>query len=168
MGLNWKQFELGVLRPVLKDASAAMSRPEQAVLLVGETIWHESDKLRALGQYPRDPDAVFGPGMGPCSMEGPTWDWLVADFISKDVQLEKVFKRWCTSGRPSHDEFSWNLALNVLGCRLRYWANPAPMPMEADIEQRSHLWFAIYNGSGVESRRLRYCQDAEVIPWEVA
>ena len=168
MGLNWKQFELGVLRPVLLDADEMMPCPEHVVKLVGETIWHESDKLTALGQYPRDPTAVFGPGMGPCSMEAPTWEWLRTALLDRKSDFRLLFEAWCISGSPEHEEFSWNLALNVLGCRLRYFIDANTLDGGKDIEGRSHLWFAIYNGSGVEARRLRYCQDAEAIPWEVA
>lgn len=149
MGLNFRQFELGVLRPALAG------EPEVAVRLVGETIWHESDRLQALGQYPRDPVDVFGPGLGICSMERSTWNWLKdKDRIRGTLALRQ------------YEELAWDLRLNVIACRLRYLVNPLSLPkLEDGVEARSVYWFRIYNASGVIERRIKYIDDARAIPW---
>lgn len=171
--MNFQQFEAIILRPVLADWEHCLHR-SQAIELVGETIWHESDQLRALAQYPRDGVSLrrpFSAGLGPASMEKLTWNWLLQDYVKKDCELSLLFDRWCKTGVPAWEEFGWNLALNVLGCRLRYWASPKELPnfplasKEAQIQARSHAWFTIYNGSGVEERRLKYIEDAKKIPW---
>ena len=163
MSLNWKQFELGILRPVLRDLAPTIASPEVAVRLVGETIWHESDRLQALGQYPRG-DGPFGPGLGLCSMERSTWEWLEKDFLNRREELLLAFRRATGSMVCAYPEFAWNLALNVAGCRLRYFAFSAPLPAD-NLEARSRYWFIIYNTSGVEERRLKYIEDAKQIPW---
>lgn len=173
MGLNWRQFELGVLRPALAKLEPSIASPEVAVRLVGETIWHESDRLQALGQYPRDAardrGASFGPGLGICSMERPTWDWLVKDYILRRSDLEIVFRQatglFVVYEGAAYEHFAWNLALNVAACRLRYFVDRRPLPGISDWISRSELWFQIYNGSGVDERRLKYVEDAQVIPW---
>jgi len=128
MSLNWRQFELGVLRSTLTDLDDVMPAPEVAIKLVGETLWHESDRLRALGQYPRrDLDdasvapgslPVFGPGLGIASIERPTWDWMK----TKDYGMLELL---------SYEDLAWDLRLNVIACRLRYFLDPmarASMP----------------------------------------
>jgi len=171
MSLNWNQFEHGVLRVVLtgpfgweRQVGKSLAGPEAAVRLVGETIWHESDQLKALGQY--SVDLTFGPGLGPCSMERATWDWLVRDHIQQKVKLLNFFQRWSIGDPSNYDQFAYNLALNVAACRLRYWVDPRLMPANTfDIEGRSKYWFSVYNASGVESRRAKYVKDAKLIPW---
>ena len=171
MSLNWNQFEHGVLRVVLtgpfgweRQVGKSLVGAEAAVRLVGETIWHESDQLKALGQY--SVDLTFGPGLGPCSMERPTWDWLVRDHIQQKVKLRDFFQRWSIGDPGNYDQFAYNLALNVAACRLRYWVDSRMMPGNTfDIESRSKYWFAVYNASGVEARRHKYIKDAKLIAW---
>lgn len=157
MGLNWRQFELGVLRPTLEG------EPEVAIKLVGETIWHESDRLQALGQYANPVDdmgqravEVFGPGLGIASIELATWDWMLS------IPRQDKFGR-AIAGR-NYVELTWDLRLNVLACRFRYKLNKLPLP-EDSVLQRSFYWLEIYNGSSVNARRIKYLQDALDIPW---
>jgi len=148
---------------------ATPPEPEVAVKLVGETIWHESDRLQALGQYPREgvtEAKPFGPGLGPASMEEPTWQWLLADFVKKKPDIALAFSAYCTIPVPPYQEFAWNLALNVLGCRLRYYADRRVLPkLVGGVEARAAYWAIIYNGSGVAERRIKYERDAYAIPW---
>jgi len=156
MSLNWRQFELGVLRPTLAG------EPEVAIKLVGETIWHESDRLQALGQYvaidPNNPMlSPFGPGLGIASIEEPTWDWMV-----------KESERWVNTkfylGYRDYEDLAWDLRLNVLACRIRYKLDRRPLPADT-LEARADYWFRVYNASGVESRKAKYIADAKLIPW---
>lgn len=165
MSINWKQFELGVLRPTALKLHPFVRFDELPIRLVGETIWHESDKLQALGQYPRGgvtAEQPFGPGLGPASIEEPTWDWLhgIYRLLGRELGMgDRVFH---------YDELAWNLALNVAGCRLRYFVDRRLLPtMESGVVGRSHYWFDVYNASGVESRRLKYIEDAGKIEWEI-
>ena len=151
MGLNWKQFELGVLRPTLRDMLIPQS--EVAVRLVGETLWHESDQLRALGQYPRTgitASEPFGPGLGIASIERPTWDWMKG--------LGGISTRY-------YEELVYDLCLNVIACRYRYFFDPLPLPKLADgIDARATYWLMVYNRGQVD-RRPDYIANAKTIPW---
>ncbi len=156
MSLNWKQFELGVLRPTLREAS--MPSPEVAVRLVGETLWHESNRLRALGQYPAGTAGIterdlFGPGLGIASIERPTWDWMQQN--DNQVLIPDRY----------YQELAWDLRLNVLACRLRYFLDPLPLPkLEDGIEARATYWWKIYNRGQVD-RRPEYIANAKAILW---
>lgn len=163
MGLSWKQFEYGVLRPTLAKMSPIIPSPEVAVRLVGETIYHESDRLQALGQYPRGgitAEEPFGPGLGPASIEEPTWDWLhgIYRLLGRELGMgDREFR---------YDELAWNLSLNVAGCRLRYFVDRRALPTpDSGIEGRARYWFLVYNASGVDSRRVKYISDAKRITW---
>jgi len=162
MSLDWQQFELGVLRPTearLSD-TCELDCPEVSILLVGETIWHESDRLRALGQYPRDLLDVFGPGLGISSFERSTWNWLYPLYRSFAAQLGHGDRS------VQYEELAWNLALNVIACRLRYYVSRHKLPDLADgVVARAEYWFKVYNASGVESRKAKYVRDAVAIPW---
>lgn len=166
MGLNWRQFELGVLRPTLAEVASVMPAPEVAVKLVGETIWHESDRLRALGQYPRfhpDIPAIahpdpFGPGLGIASIEEPTWDWMA----STDAWMR--LKGW-TGWR--YEQLAYDLRLNVIACRLRYFLDQRALPrLEDGMDARATYWWKVYNGGQVD-RRPDYIRNAQTIPWSV-
>lgn len=156
MGLNWRQFELGVLRPALQG------EPAIALKLVGETIWHESDRLRALGQYTTD-ITTFGPGLGIASIEKRTWNWM---------QREADGKRWMSYIpaigilNASYTDLVHDLRLNVWACRFRYKLDPSALPNDT-IEDRANYWRWIYNGGTVD-RSERYIGNAEVIPWSTS
>lgn len=161
--MNWKQFEHGVLRPTLTKMSPIIPSPEVAVRLVGETIYHESDRMQALGQYPRGgvtAEEPFGPGLGPASIEEPTWDWLhgIYRLLGRELGMgDREFR---------YNELAWNLALNVAGCRLRYFVDRRALPTpDSGIEGRARYWFLVYNASGVDSRRVKYIADAKRITW---
>ena len=171
LGLNWKQFEHGVLRPTLGKLASVVESGEVAVLLVGETLWHESDQLRALGQYPRG-KGVFGPGLGLGSMEWKTWEWMVEHPLARKPRvLEALGKATGVQVEKLEDygwsHFAWNLALAVAGTRLRYWVDARPLPgVEGGLDARAEAWFTIYNGSGRVERKGKFVKDARVIPWE--
>ncbi|MGH9876364.1 MAG: hypothetical protein ACRD5H_01895 [Nitrososphaerales archaeon] len=148
MSLNWRQFEHGVLRPALPTAT------EQAIKLVGETIWHESDRLRALGQYPQESRGlIFGPGLGIASIEESTWDWMQQTTQAVNIQ-----------GR-SYEELAWDLRLNVQACRLRYRLDPQRLPIEDTIKARADYWQLIYY-AGIEDKRKLYIDNARLIRWK--
>jgi len=173
MSLNWRQFELGVLRPTLTELAAVMPAPEVAVRLVGETLWHESDRLRALGQYPRRnlDDAsvapgslpVFGPGLGIASIERPTWDWMAE---THDHIL----------GYRAYAALAYDLRLNVVACRLRYFLDPMALPLRGigddgkpidpddDIKARATYWWKVYNRGQID-RRPDYFANVIGMPW---
>ena len=173
MSLNWRQFELGVLRPTLEG------EPEVAIKLVGETIWHESDRLQALGQYPRFPAGIvaddnvpFGAGLGIASIEEPTWDWMDGQYKAPWHIYEK-YK--AVDGGVVHEyerridgiEYKHlvdRLALNVLACRFRYKLDKRPLPKDMLID-RAEYWLSVYNGSGVRERLAQYMGNALDIPW---
>jgi hypothetical protein len=164
MGLNWKQFEFGVLRPTAAKLHPIVRFDEVPIRLVGETIWHESDRLQALGQYPRGgvtAERPFGPGLGLASIEQPTWDWLygIHRLLGRELGMgDRDFR---------YDELAWNLALNVVGCRLRYFVDRRALPTtESGIEGRARYWFLVYNASGVDSRRVKYIADAKQLTWK--
>lgn len=150
MSLNWRQFELGVLLPVLDDMDATGS--EVAIKLVGETIWHESDRLRALGQYSTGKN-VFGPGLGIANIERPTWEWMLKSRIGGSYLLN-----------AEYEELAWDLRLNVIACRVRYLLDSKPLPKN-NLEARAMYWFKVYNASGVEERLEKFKKDAATIPW---
>ena len=151
MSLNFRQFELGVLRPALRES--IVPNPEVAVRLVGETLWHESDRLRALGQYPAGgiiDDIPFGPGLGIASIERPTWDWMKG--------LGGISTR-------HYEELAYDLRLNVIACRYRYFLDPLPLPkLEDGIDARATYWWKVYNRGQVD-RRPDYIANAKAIPW---
>lgn len=158
MGLNFKQFYSGVVTPTLRAIDDAIPFSESAELLVTETIWHESDRLQALGQYPRGgitSTQPFGPGLGVASIEKPTWLWMCGTPIGQFVGLDAY-------GYP---ELAWDLRLNVVACRLRYFIDQRPLPtLEHGIEARATFWWQVYNGGQVD-RRPDYIRNAKAIPW---
>lgn len=168
MSLNWRQFELGILRPTLAEVASVMPAPEVAVKLVGETIWHESDRLRALGQYPRfhpDIPAIahpdpFGPGLGIASIEEPTWNWMKERAEGWGWPLSIV-------EGSDYSELAYDLRLNVIACRLRYFLDQRALPrLEDGIDARATYWWTVYNGGQVD-RRPDYTRNAQAIPWSV-
>ena len=165
MSLNWKQFEFGVLRPTLAEVASIMPAPEVAVRLVGETIWHESDRLQALGQYPRGGVTLaepFGPGLGIASIEEPTWDWMKERAEGWGWPLSIV-------EGSDYSELGYDLRLNVVACRLRYFLDKRALPrLEDGMDARATYWLMVYNGSKVLQRREKYITDAKAIPWEAA
>lgn len=162
MSINWKQFEQAVLRPwcppfrTNEPSVAPKNHREVEIRLVGETIWHESNRLRALGQYPWDPkNDTFGPGLGIASIERPTWDWM------KTTPEGSLYLR-----EYAYEQLAWDLRLNVIACRIRYRIDARNLPkLEDGIEARAGYWFMVYNGSGVVTRRDDYIRNAEAIPW---
>lgn len=155
MGLNWRQFELGVLRDVGSNWT------EVTVRLIGETLWHESDRLHALGQYPHPADdmgqdsvQVFGPGLGIASIERETWNWMRGTPEGSQV----LMGCW-------YESLTWDLRLNVVACRLRYKLDPSPLPLLAGgIEARADYWWKVYNRGKVD-RRPDYIRNARAILW---
>jgi len=152
------------MRPTLIELASIMPTPEVAVILVGETLWHEGDRLRALGQYPRRelgdtsvaPGSlpVFGPGLGIASIEEPTWDWMAG--TSKGKQL--LFAE-------DYSNLASDLRLNVVACRLRYFLSTMALPkLEDGIEARATYWWKVYNCGQVD-RRPDYLKNATAIPW---
>jgi hypothetical protein len=128
------------------------------VRLVGETLWHESAQLTALGQQVYG-NEVFGPGLGISSFERPTWDWLYPIYHAIATKLGH-------NREIAYDELAWNLALNVIACRLRYYVDKRKLPeLAAGIPARTAYWFFVYNGSGVAERHNNYMRDAAQIQW---
>lgn len=163
MGLNWKQFEHGILRPTAARLDPIVRFDEVPIRLVGETIWHESDRLQALGQYPRGGITAarpFGPGLGPASIEKPTWDWLhgIYRLLGRELGMgDREFR---------YDELAWNLALNVAGCRLRYFVDHRALPtMDSGIEGRAAYWYRVYFAGDVPANKGKYIANAKTIPW---
>ena len=158
MSINFTQFHAGVVKPSLLLLGPVIPYTAIADLLVTETIWHESDRLRALGQYPRGgvtEHGPFGPGLGIASIEQPTWDWLK----EKDRVRNML-------GLHRYEELAWDLQLNVTACRLRYLVNPMPLPkLEDGVEARATYWWRTYNGGQVD-RRHDYIFNAKAIPWK--
>lgn len=157
MGLNWTQFHAGVLVPALKALEPQIPYSEVADRLVAETIWHESDRLRALGQYPIggvSETTPFGPGLGVCSMEQPTWNWLVN---TPGCPNEMLF--------DDYESLAWDLRLNVIACRYRYFIDQRALPkLEDGVEARATYWWKVYNGGQVD-RRPDYIRNAKEILW---
>ena len=166
MSLNWRQFELGVLRPTLA------AELEVAIKLVGETIWHESDRLRALGQYANSADdmgahavEVFGPGLGIASIEEDTWDWMheKAEDYGHHIDFWRI-------GAALYQDLTWDLRLNVLACRFRYKLDKRPLPKLKDgIKARAAYWNLVYqavdNQLDIDKDEQQYIADALDIPW---
>ena len=155
MSLNWKQFHAGIVVPTLLEWPEV---PHSLVedRLVSETLWHESDQLTCLGQVPNDDDPdYFGPGLGICSMERDTWDDLVG-------------RRGCPFRKRQYSELIYDLRLNVIACRYRYFIDLAPLPrLDDGIKARATYWWKVYNRGQVD-RRADYIRNAKAIPWEAA
>lgn len=162
MSLNWNQFETAVLRVTLLRLNPVMPMMAVVVKLVGETVWHESDRLQALGQYPRV-SGVFGPGRGIASIEQPTWDWLVT-VLDRRKDIHDCILQATNIRELRFDDLVSNLALNVAMCRLRYFVDVRALPSNT-LDDRARYWFNVYNGSGVEERLLKYKKDALAIKW---
>ena len=157
MSLNFIQFHAGVVKPSLLQLGPVIPYTAIADLLVSETIWHESDRLQALGQYPQGgvkEHGPFGPGLGVASIERNTWDWMA------ERHDHLLGQGWGT-----YESLAWDLRLNVVACRLRYFLDPLPLPkLEDGVEARATYWWKVYNGSPVD-RRPDYIRNAKAIPW---
>lgn len=158
MSLNFRQFELGILRPTLAKLAGVMPAPEVAVRLVGETLWHESNHLTMLGQDPIDDDPDgFGPGLGIASIEKQTWDWMWLKPLPEPLSS---YLGW-----HQYSDLVDDLRLNVVACRLRYWLDPLPLPkLEDGVEARATYWWKVFNRGQVD-RRPDYIRNAKAIPW---
>lgn len=173
MGLNWRQFELHVLKPVLTDLSDVFPLNNMIYRGIGETLWHESGLLCYIGQVPRQPEPgrAISAGNGIASMELPTWEWLYEDWLQRPAN-ERFIKalREMRLYPARYSDLTSNLALNVAMCRLRFWVAPAAWPIEVDNEEvnirmRASYWWKHYNG-GLVDRRAGYILHALWLPWE--
>jgi len=156
MGINFIQFHAGVVKPSLVQLGPVIPYTIIADLLVSETIFHESDRLQALGQYPiggATEHGPFGPGLGVASIERTTWNWMKG----KDRGVLELL---------SYEDLAWDLRLNVMACRLRYFLDSIPLPkLEDGVEARATYWWKVYNRGQVD-RRPDYLRNAKAIPWD--
>ena len=164
MSLNFIQFHAGVVVPALQSLEPHIKFSPDADVLVSETIWHESARLTALGQFPRagvTEQNPFSAGLGVASIERDTWDWMKYETtIGKEFLVDHYY-----------DCLAWNLHLNVIACRLRYYLDKEPLPpgdlSDSDaLAARAVYWLRVYNGSQVWERKTAYITNAKAIPWE--
>lgn len=155
MGLHPKQFKELVLSPTLEYFHPEIPYIENSEWLVFETIWHESGGLRFLAQWPKN-----GPGIGPCSMEEETWDWLIK-VLKKKVLISTKFHDMF--GKPELRRLFSDLALNVFMTRFRYFVVKNPLP-KATIEARADFWNRFYqtvdDQPGIDKDEAQYIADA--------
>lgn len=163
MSLNIVQFHAGIVLPTLQEIAPVIPYSVAADKQTTETIWHESDHLRALGQYPRGGitlDNPFGPGLGIASIERPTWDWMMNTGIGQNAYL-------FSDDMPEYEDLVWDLRLNVFACRLRYRLDKRPLPDMDNLQMRASYWLHVYNGSPDHPERMhKYIADAMMLSWE--
>lgn len=98
-----------------------------------------------LGTYLRQVGG--GPALGVMQMEPATFRWLRDRYDDEFPRLK---------GREAA-ELEWDLGLSILSARLRYWADPAPLPAWNDLSGLARTWKRVYNsalGAGIESAFL--------------
>ena len=164
MSLNFIQFHAGVVVPALQSLEPHIKFSPDADVLVSETIWHESARLTALGQFPRagvTEEVPFSAGLGVASIERPTWKWMC------ETQMGRRLGLW----GEDYNRLVWNLRLNVIACRLRYYSDKEPLPPgdlgdDDALKARAAYWLRVYNGSQVWERMGHYITNAKAIPWE--
>lgn len=152
MGLDLLQFKTYVLYPTMV---AMGEKNANAICLVMETIWHESDGLRYLAQVGNGPAR----GLGQC--EPPTFDWLVGDYLPKHQPalwgaFGAISPHW-----PSipFEELAWNLRLATALVRVRYLAAPGTIP--TTLEGRAAYWGKYYQTDSDPAKIQLYIQHAK-------
>lgn len=156
-GLDPRQFDRHVIKPTLAGLDPAIPDTDTAYRLVWETIWHESNGLRAIAQY------GGGPGLGVAQIEPPTFAWL-NEWLDRPQNARFRNAIQHTTGRVWFG-FSFlpvDLALSVAFCRLRYWVVPSPLPNPADgVRSRAHYWGKYYQTTNDPVKIAKYVIDAE-------
>lgn len=147
MGIHVRQFVDLILDPALKEFEPEIQYNNSAKLLTLETIWHESDGLIYLAQYPHN-----GPALGVCQMEKPTFDWLVSGFIPNSLLKHKFSYIF---NNPSFKDLSWNLKLCVIMCRIRYYVVPQSLPSD-NTNDRAKYWGRYYQTTNNPDKIAQY------------
>ncbi len=140
--MNPRNFREQIIRPTLKLYGTWSSGIEELLMLTAAV---ES----SLGEFVRQSVHVIGDGLGvglgPYSMEPPTFTWM---------QMTK--RRNELAGRTAED-MVWDWRLATIAARLRYIFDPEPLPN--DPEGLAKLWKRVYNGNSPQGRTW---QDAEL------
>lgn len=156
--MDIKQFDKLIAYPILNSLlPPEIPYSSVAHRLILETIYHESQRMIFIAQNPN-----YGPAHGFLQMEQPTFQWLVNDVIPKLNINSKFRKISFTFPDMQFDELNGNLYLNVVMCRIRYYAVPYKLP-ENNLESRADYWYKFYNASGVPERRENFIKDAKYL-----
>lgn len=78
---------------------------------------------------------IRGPALGVMQVEPTTFLWLQQKYRDRYPELEV----------RSPEELEWDDRLSVIMCRLRYLADPAPLPAPEDLLGQAQLWKRVYN-----------------------
>ena len=77
-----------------------------------------------------------GPAIGAFQMEPTTFDWLRGKFMPRFPELVE---------RDKPGIMEWDLDFACFMARLRYAANPEPLPPAQDVKALGEYWKRIYN-----------------------
>jgi hypothetical protein len=105
-----------------------------------------------MGTYLRQ---IHGPAMGCMQIEPATFEWLKTKYYNRFWrQIEPI----------TFPELEWNLKASIVMARLRYLADPEPLPPAEDIAGLAKVWKRVYNtplGAGTVDEFVRnhhtYC-----------
>jgi hypothetical protein len=122
-------FDPAQFRDLIKRTLIELGVPSRSAteLLMG-TCAQES----RMGTYLRQ---VNGPALGCMQMEKTTFEWL----------WQKYYNRFPILIGIEFEELEWNLKASTIMARLRYMADPRPLPKADDIEGLAETWKRVYN-----------------------
>jgi len=100
--------------------------------LVTATIAIES----RMGKYIKQ---IKGPALGILQMEPATYRWLLDGYLSGHPDTLDRIKEICNLQDVNQEALMYNLKFAICMCRVRYLADPSPLP-EIDHNEIDALW----------------------------
>ena len=123
MGIDQQQIREYIIRPALIPHGMWTKSSEELLMLTGA-------KESQLGYYIHQLGA--GPALGLWQVEPDTFDWMKVVFPS-------------LLANRTAPEMVYDLRLNVLVARLRYYVDPQALPHYTDVAGMAEYWKRIYN-----------------------
>jgi hypothetical protein len=122
-------FDRNQFRNLIQRTLTELGIPSRAAteILMG-TCAQES----RMGTYMRQ---ITGPALGCMQIEPATFEWL----------WKKYYQRFPILLGIEFEELEWNLKASIIMARLRYMADPKPLPAADDVVGLARTWKRVYN-----------------------
>lgn len=122
--------------------------PQAEELLMG-TAAVES----ALGYYI---EQIKGPAKGIFQMEPTTEQDIFDNYLAYREDIRDVVQYFSDGMFDYGHEMRWNLAYQIIMCRVHYLRVPVPLPSSMDIEGQANYWKSFYNTSLGKGTTAKY------------
>lgn len=148
MSLDVRHVLEYVVRPAIRPLGPAYATTAAEQIVLGTAAQESGFRyLRQVGG---------GPALGLWQMEPATFRWL-RDQFAPNHGLSGAVNKFAHS-TPEDVELMWNLRLAAAYCRLRYIADPEPLPAAGDTARQAAYWKRVYNsvvGAGTAEQYLQ-------------